>query len=75
MFPDIQIKILVKLNTREHVYFLVITNPYLELLTPPVIKVPDLSGKILLFFLCKILQFVYPPYGREVLMRIPRRNY
>ena len=23
----------------------------------------------------KILEFVYPPYGREVLMRIPRRNY
>ena len=42
---------------------------------PPVIKVPDLPWKFLWFFLYKILEFVYPPFGREVLMRIPRRNY
>ena len=36
-------------------------NPYLELLTPPVIKVPEFSGKSLWFFLYKILQLVYPP--------------
>ena len=49
-------------------------NAYLELLTPPVIKAPDFSWKFLWFFLYKILEFVYPPYGREVFMRIPRRN-
>ena len=49
-------------------------NPYLELLTPPVIKVPGFSWKFLWFFLYKNLQLVYPPYGREVFMRIPRRN-
>ena len=35
--------------------------PYLELLTPPVIKVPDLFPNILWFFLYQILEFVYPP--------------
>ena len=28
---------------------------------PPVIKVPDLSWKLLRFFLYRILEFVYPP--------------
>ena len=31
--------------------------------------------KILQTFLYAFLEFVYPPYGREDFMRIPRRNY
>ena len=41
--------------------FFVSCNLYLELSTPPVIKVPDFSWKFLWFFLYKNLQLVYPP--------------
>ena len=41
-------------------------NPYLELLTPLLLKFQPFLEKILWFFIYKFLEFVYPPYGREV---------
>jgi len=49
-------------------------NPYLELITPPVIKVPDFLLKFPLAFPISNSGDHVPPYGREDLMGIPRRN-